>query len=212
MLGLFNPVHAADAHCCPPLDVFQADSVHGCHVCFVFPLHSICVQELWASFHSLGYLLPYQLVKSFVRQTLIGLRYLHSLNIVHTGQSIIILVPWLLLTCPLDVKTSNLLICMDPEHQSVADYLKKDPPAMYPPINDLSLSPDPIITFVSQPIPPVLPEMNTFRICLADFGEGESKRKAQLQILVDLFQSPADRGSGWRRRHAARSSRTRGHP
>lgn len=177
MLGLFNPVHAADAHCCPPLDVFQADSVHGCHVCFVFPLHSICVQELWASFHSLGYLLPYQLVKSFVRQTLIGLRYLHSLNIVHTGQSIIILIPWLLLTCPLDVKMSNLLICMDPEQQVVADYLKETPPAMYPPINDLSLSPDPIITFVSQPIPPVLPEMNTFRICLADFGEGESKRK-----------------------------------
>ena len=72
-------------HCTTPLDVFPADSVHGNHVCIVFPLLGMSVQDYMIGFGAR--ILPLQLVKSLVRQTLLALSYMHSLDLVHTGLS-----------------------------------------------------------------------------------------------------------------------------
>lgn len=78
-----NGVHS---HCSVPIDVITAESAYGTHVCFVFPLHGSCLEELWIGLHEQNLQFPVVVVKSFIRQTLIALAHIHSLDLIHTGQ------------------------------------------------------------------------------------------------------------------------------
>lgn len=76
----------------------------------------------------------------------------------------------------LDVKPGNTLISIAPTDEQITEYIKQNPSATYEPRIEPDLSPDPIITVKSQPLPNfgLDPSLSNLEIRLADYGAGES--------------------------------------
>ena len=65
------------------LDNFYHFGPHGSHLCLVSEVLGESVQRLSTKYER--YLLPIPIVKQITQQVLVGLDYLHSCNIIHTG-------------------------------------------------------------------------------------------------------------------------------
>jgi hypothetical protein len=74
-----------------------------------------------------------------------------------------------------DVKPDNILICIDHEDAAITHLLQEIPSATYEPRIEPDLSPNPIITVKSQPLPNfgLREDMSNLTICLIDYGNGE---------------------------------------
>jgi len=73
------------------------------------------------------------------------------------------------------VKPQNIMVSMKVSDAVIADYLTQNPSTNYAARIEPDLSPDPIITVRSQPLPDfgVDPSLNDLIVKLADYGEGE---------------------------------------
>jgi len=73
------------------------------------------------------------------------------------------------------VKPDNTLICIDHEDSVITRLLQETPSVTYEPRIEPDLSPDPIITVKSQPIPNfgVREDASNINICLIDYGHGK---------------------------------------
>ncbi|KAJ2936997.1 hypothetical protein H1R20_g91, partial [Candolleomyces eurysporus] len=70
-----------------------------------------------------------------------------------------------------DIKSDNIFIDAGVQDEVIAKYLADNPSRTYPVRHDPSLSPDPIITVMSEPLPPFnSPDRDALRIKLGDFG------------------------------------------
>jgi serine/threonine-protein kinase SRPK3 len=71
-----------------------------------------------------------------------------------------------------DVKPDNCLISMEYADEAIPRLLKESPSGTYEPRIEPDLSPDPIITVKSQPLPnPALKsDASNLNICLIDYG------------------------------------------
>lgn len=77
-------IHGGEAFVRRAIDSFYLDGPHGTHCCILYEPTGINISEF---IHRLeGLALPRQLVHPMIRYVLIGLDYLHQLNIVHTGK------------------------------------------------------------------------------------------------------------------------------
>ncbi|KAK7021769.1 hypothetical protein VNI00_017280 [Paramarasmius palmivorus] len=155
--------HPGRTYCADITDVFLATNHHGVHLCFVFRAHSGSVARLVNEMSGgVGtFRLPIPAIASILRQTILGTSYLHSLGMVHT-----------------DIKASNLFITIDKEAQAIDQFLRENPSRTYPPRYEPALSSEPIVTAVTEPLPPL--DFTTFEemgICLGDFGEAVPAEK-----------------------------------
>ncbi|KXN81936.1 Serine/threonine-protein kinase SRPK [Leucoagaricus sp. SymC.cos] len=137
--ALKNSDHPGLVYCITPIELFAASSMHGAHLCITFQPHSLSLQDLLmqASNADPGFRLSIPAVQNIIRQTLRALTCLHSLQFVHT-----------------DVKASNIFIANIGEGRMIDEFIKAFPSQTYTPRYAAELSPDPIITVVSQPLPP----------------------------------------------------------
>ncbi|KAH7910212.1 kinase-like domain-containing protein [Hygrophoropsis aurantiaca] len=149
-----NPNHPGYKHCLLLHDSFIAQSYHGPHLCFVTDVlgcNMVALRGLQAN----GRSFPVGLAKRIIKQTLLALDYLHrECNLVHT-----------------DVKPDNVLVSVVQTDEAIRRLLEESPSASYEPRIEPELSPDPIITVKSQPLPgPNLADMSDLSVCLIDYG------------------------------------------
>ncbi|KAH7905119.1 kinase-like domain-containing protein [Hygrophoropsis aurantiaca] len=152
-----NPNHPGYKHCLHLRDSFIAKSCHGPHLCFVTDVlgwDMVALRGLQAN----GRAFPVGLAKRIVKQTLLALDYLHrECNLVHT-----------------DVKPDNVLVSVAQAEldDAIGRLLEESPSASYEPRIDLELSPDPILTVKSQPLPNLGLGLDTsnLSVCLIDYG------------------------------------------
>jgi len=80
---------------------------------------------------------------------------------------------------------------------AITQYLKDHPSTAYEPVMELDLSPDPIVTIRSQPLPDfsLSESLDNIHVRIADFGSGEwnitSRSFATAKIRVKLSQRKA---------------------
>ena len=111
-------------------------------------------------------------LKNIVRQVLIAVSYVHAIGFVHTGTSVAFSTRADCETFP-DIKSDNIIIDDDVQNEAIAKYLAEHPSQTYPARHEHAVSPDPIITVVSEPLPPFnLPNRDRLRLKLGDFGAG----------------------------------------
>jgi len=99
-MKLLQMVHTADTtdagypHVVQLLDNFKISGIHGTHICMVFEVlgHNLLRMIIRSNYKGI----PLPIVKSIIRQTLLGLHYLHKkCKIIHT-----------------DIKPENILVCI----------------------------------------------------------------------------------------------------
>ncbi|KAJ2932098.1 hypothetical protein H1R20_g4978, partial [Candolleomyces eurysporus] len=147
--------HPGRQHCTLLLDVFLYRSLHGPHFCLVFePLSASLYDyvEVVRSGQEFGF--PIDGLRNIIRQVLLAVSYVHSNGFIHT-----------------DIKSDNIFIDFGEQNEAIAKYLAEHPSSTYPARHKPSISPDPIITVVSEPLPPFgLLDRNDLRLKLGDFG------------------------------------------
>ncbi|XP_057297000.1 SRSF protein kinase 3-like isoform X2 [Hydractinia symbiolongicarpus] len=102
-MKLLRTVHTADPsdpgypHVVQLLDHFKVRGIHGSHVCMVFEVlgHNLLKFIIKSSYRGISLLMA----KNIIRQTLLGLNYLHTAcKVIHT-----------------DIKPENILVCINEE-------------------------------------------------------------------------------------------------
>lgn len=92
------------------------------------------------------------------------------------------------------MKPDNILICIDYEDAAITRLLHENPSATYEPRIEPDLSPDPIITVKSQPLPNfgLREDANNLSICLIDYGNGKQSHAGLIVIYLShcLQQRP----------------------
>ena len=165
--------HPGRKHCSTVLDNFMEDEIHGKHLCLSFMPLGQSVSALRRA--RKPPVLPINVVKSVVYQTLLALDYLHvRCQIVHTGISSYLCSPWLCTdSTNADVKPDNILLRLDNMKSLIEETVARDPSRTYPIRKD---QPNLPATVVSQPIPTPEAAQNSgsLNIILTDFGQGES--------------------------------------
>ena len=73
------------------------------------------------------------------------------------------------------MKPDNTLICIDHDDAAITRLLQDSPSAIYEPRIEPELSPDPIITVKSQPLPAfdLRADASNLNVCLIDYGHGK---------------------------------------
>lgn len=74
------------------------------------------------------------------------------------------------------MKSDNILVSVEHDDEAITRLLRESPSATYEPRIEPDLSPDPIITVKSQPLPPLglRPDASNLQTCLIDYGSGKS--------------------------------------
>ncbi|KAG2146239.1 kinase-like domain-containing protein [Suillus clintonianus] len=171
-----NPDHPGYQHCLNLYEVLTDKSRHGPHICLVTNI-------LGENMHRLGRLQPNKRVfplavaKRIVKQTLLALDYLHrECGFVHT-----------------DVKPDNVLVCVDYEDEAITRVLQETPSATYEPRFEPTLSPDPIITVKTQPLPNLglREDASNLKVCLIDFGHALPAKEPLAGLAqIGLLRAP----------------------
>ncbi|KAH7921680.1 kinase-like protein [Leucogyrophana mollusca] len=171
-----NPNHPGYKHCLHLYDSFIAKSYHGPHLCFVTDVlgwDMVALRDLQTN----GRSFPVGLTKRAVKQTLLALDYLHrECNLVHT-----------------DVKPDNVLVSVAQAEEDIGRLLEESPSTSYEPRIEPDLSPDPIITVKSQPLPNLglRPDMSNLSVCLIDYGQSTPVGKVpEEQVQPVLLRAP----------------------
>jgi serine/threonine-protein kinase SRPK3 len=149
-----NPAHRGYKHCVTARETFTATSKHGDHLCLVTDPLGSTLASLQISQPKGVFTVP--VVKRIIKQCLLALDYLHTeCRLVHTGQ-------WSTtfpsqsspLTSTLqDLKPANILVSIGRADEEITTLLKEHPSKIYEPRTNLYISPDPIVTVKSQPLP-----------------------------------------------------------
>ncbi|QRV92958.1 Serine/threonine-protein kinase [Ceratobasidium sp. AG-Ba] len=146
-----DPTHIGKRHVVEHYGAFKITSSKGSHQCIVMEVLGASVDELRR--HS-RYRLPIGLVKTIIRQVLLGLDYLHtSCGIIHT-----------------DIKFDNLLLLLDNPPFTVAQTMIASPSKTYQGFPNLEPSP---YIIESQPIKSSLDSLDLDRVTIkiVDLGE-----------------------------------------
>jgi serine/threonine-protein kinase SRPK3 len=153
-----NPQHPGHKHCLTLRSAFLATSKHGPHICAVTDVLGSDLRQLQSI--QPGGVFSVPVVKRIVKQTLLALDYLHSeCKLVHT-----------------DVKPDNTMVSLANADAAIQAYLEQHPSATYEPRNEPDLSPDPIITVKSQPLPNfgLDPTLSNLDVRVIDYGQAAS--------------------------------------
>ncbi|THH03876.1 hypothetical protein EW146_g10325 [Bondarzewia mesenterica] len=172
-IKMAKPDHSGHKHCLHLYDAFIARSYHGPHMCLVTNVlggNMINLRRLQANGRDA---FPVALSKRIIKQTLLALDYLHrECDLVHTGKS----------------SSSHLY-----QNEAITRFLKESPSAIYEPRIEPDLSPDPIITVKSQPLPNfgLRPDASNLDVCLIDYGHATPAKKHLLeQVQPVLLRAP----------------------
>ncbi|KAF8478755.1 kinase-like domain-containing protein [Gautieria morchelliformis] len=167
--------HPGYKHCLQLYDVFIEKSYHGPHICFV-------TNVLGSHMNSLrrrqlnGHAFPAATAKRIVKQTLLALDYLHrECGLVHT-----------------DVKPDNTLVLIGNQDAAISQFLQENPSTNYEPRIEPDLSPDPIITVRSQPLPNfgLKEDASNLDVCLIDLGSATPAKQNLEQAQPVLLRAP----------------------
>ncbi|KXN82328.1 Dual specificity tyrosine-phosphorylation-regulated kinase 4 [Leucoagaricus sp. SymC.cos] len=187
--ALKNSDHPGHVYCIAPIELFAANSMHGAHLCIAFQLHSLSLQELLMQASNAG---PGFRLSILAVQNIIVLTCLHSLQFVHTGNTIFPSHNIQMLSYS-DIKASNIFIANIGEGRMIDKFVKAYPSQTYTPHYAMELSPDPIIMVVSQPLPPFeCLTLNELQVWLADFGEAIhiDKMSERPLVMPVILQAP----------------------
>lgn len=172
-----NPNHPGYRHCLHLYDATYDTSYHGPHICLVTNVLGANVNSLRRSQPNGQGVIRVAVTKRIIKQTLLALDYLHSqCNLVHT-----------------DLKPDNTLIYIDHEDAAVTRFLEETPSATYEPRIEPDLSPSPIITVKSQPLPNfgLREDASNLNICLIDYGHATPAQEHILkQVQPTLLRAP----------------------
>lgn len=179
-----NPDHPGHQHCLRLYDVIAEKSRHGPHICIVTNIlgaDMISLRRLQPD----GRAFPVAVTKRIVRQTLLALDYLHrECGFVHT-----------------DVKPDNVLVCVDYKDEAITRLLEEAPSATYEPRFEPTLSPEPIITVKSQPLPNfgLREDASNLKVCLIDYGQATPAKEDRVELAQPvLLRAPeVTLGHGW---------------
>lgn len=179
-----NPDHPGHQHCLRLYDVITERSRHGPHICIVTNIlgaNMIGLRRLQPN----GRAFPVAVTKRIVKQSFLALDYLHrECGFVHT-----------------DVKPDNVLVCLDYEDEAINRLLEETPSATYEPRFEPTLSPDPIITVKSQPLPNIdlRKDASNLKICLIDYGQATPAKEHRAELVQSvLLRAPeVTLGHGW---------------
>ncbi|KAG1901461.1 kinase-like domain-containing protein [Suillus fuscotomentosus] len=169
-----NPNHPGHQHCLHLYDVIVEKSRHGPHICIVTNILGA---------NMIRHAFPVAVTKRIVKQTLLALDYLHrECDFVHT-----------------DVKPDNVLICVDYEDEAITRLLEETPSATYEPRFEPILSPEPIITVKSQPLPNfgLREDASNLKVCLIDYATPAKERRVELAQPLLLRAPEVTLGHGW---------------
>lgn len=83
---MHDPYHAGYSHVMHLLDSFNHSGPYGSRLCLITEVLGENVQQLAIKFQN--NVLPITAVKQMTKQLLLGVDYLHSCGIIHTGQSL----------------------------------------------------------------------------------------------------------------------------
>lgn len=84
LIGTLSDQHPGRRHVARTIDDFLVESHHGIHACLVLKPSGTNIEDYYKSSRGRG--LPIPITKLIVKQTLLGLDYLHRVvGIVHTG-------------------------------------------------------------------------------------------------------------------------------
>ncbi|KAI0653794.1 kinase-like domain-containing protein [Cubamyces menziesii] len=150
-----SPSTSARKHVAIPKRIFYEESIYGLHLCLVYEPCGLSVSDLRHIQPAERF--PLQVVKSIARQALMALDFLHNtMGVVHS-----------------DVKLKNMLVRLQISNDDLRRYLLANPACIYPPQSVPDISPEPIITVQTQPLP--LFDLNHIsldarEICLSDYG------------------------------------------
>jgi len=147
-----NPNHTGHKHC---REMFLAKSSHGPHICFVADVLGTVLMGLRLSQPDEAF--PVSVVKRIVKQTLLALDYLHrDCRLIHTDLKLI----------------DNTMVSFNQADALIERHLQLNPSEIYEPRIEPDLSPDPIITVKTQPLPNfgLNPDLSNLNIRLIDFG------------------------------------------
>ncbi|KAI0265562.1 kinase-like domain-containing protein [Gloeopeniophorella convolvens] len=152
-----NPAHPGYKHCITLREWFLASSYHGPHICMVTDPLGWTLEDL--QFFQPGHTFTLPVTKRIVKQLLLAIDYLHrECAAMHV-----------------DLKPSNLMVSVENDEGKITSFLEQNPSSTYdPPLFEPDLSPDPIVTVRSQPIPNfgLDKSLNNLSIKLADYGNG----------------------------------------
>ncbi|KAG1814958.1 kinase-like domain-containing protein [Suillus variegatus] len=179
-----NPNHPGYQHCLHLYDVIVEKSRHGPHICIVTNIlgaNMISLRRLQSN----GHAFPVAVTKRIVKQTLLALDYLHrECGFVHT-----------------DVKPDNVLVCVDCEDEAITRLLEETPSATYEPRFEPTLSPEPIITVKSQPLPNfgLQEDPSNLKVCLIDYGQATPAKERRVELAQPLLLRAPEvtLGHGW---------------
>ncbi|KAH7903737.1 kinase-like domain-containing protein [Hygrophoropsis aurantiaca] len=160
-----DPNHPGYQHCLTLRDSFVCTSYHGPHTSLVFDVLGSDMLSLQRAQPNRAFSL--HVTKRIIKQVLLALDYIHSVcGLVHR-----------------DVKPQNIMVSMNVPYATIADYLNKNPAALYEPRIEPDLSADPIITVKSQPLPDfdLDPTLDNLVIKLADYGEAIALNKIDVE-------------------------------
>ncbi|KAJ2932114.1 hypothetical protein H1R20_g4979, partial [Candolleomyces eurysporus] len=150
--------HPGRPYCTLLLDLFIYSDMHGLHYCLVFEPLSLSLDKYIEAERSEGRDFGFSMegLRNIVRQVLLAVSYAHAIGFVHT-----------------DIKSNNIFIDVGLWNEAIAKYLAEHPSRTYPARHEPNISSDPIITVMSEPLPPFnLPDRNRLRLKLGDFGVG----------------------------------------
>jgi serine/threonine-protein kinase SRPK3 len=131
---------------------------------------------------------PVAVAKRIIKQTLLALDYLHrECGLVHTGIFSSFQYGSVQLTTRFsDVKPDNITVCIDHSDAAITPLFREIPSATYDPRFEPDISPDPIITVKSQPLPNfgLRQDASNLNICLIDYSHG---KRSHMQTMVSYL-------------------------